>query len=394
MKLVGRMPNIPVEPLDDERMTNIERRIVAGAAEAAARSRGTKSFRGFAVGVAAAVAVVIAGIIGWNVRGVPSPAVHTEVATTIRTDHERSTIDIGDARIASSPGTEFVVTRPDDGVLVAMTRGRVELEVGHRGDRAPLIVRAGDTDVIVVGTRFSVDFGDGTGEVDVVVTEGVVKVVRHRQEVRVAAGQAWKRDEGLVSLPANGAATARVAIVDRAAGSRAAPIAIAPEVAPHDSNAKSRHDPIAKPKVITVAKPRPLDNPSDPEFELKTLIRRQPVLPAQDIGVADATRAIASYRDVVTDRTKMGAEASLALYSVAVVQHLKLARHDDALATLDAYLRRFKGGKEYRAALWLRVRITCLRAVDSPCRQAAYTYAQEAGDTPSGRVAERITMSR
>ena len=61
--------------------------------------------------------------------------------------------------------------------------------------------------------------------------------------------------------------------------------------------------------------------------------------------------------------------------------------------TLDAYVRRFPGGKEYRAALWLRVRILCLDKIDDRCRAAAYTYLHEAPDTPAARVAELLTQS-
>ena len=48
----------------------------------------------------------------------------------------------------------------------------------------------------IVGTRFTVDC-DGTDHVDVRVTEGEVKVTRHHQETRVAAGSAWKTEQGL-----------------------------------------------------------------------------------------------------------------------------------------------------------------------------------------------------
>jgi hypothetical protein len=72
---------------------------------------------------------------------------------------------------------------------------------------------------------------------------------------------------------------------------------------------------------------------------------------------------------------------------------LKLGRNGDALQTLDAYVRRFVGGKEYKAALWLRVRILCVKTVDDRCRQAAYTYLHQATDTPAARVAEALTLA-
>src|SRR5439155_874953 len=78
-------------------------------------------------------------------------------------------------------------------------RGKIELEVARRDARPPLTVRAGDTDVIVVGTHFTVDYGDGRGEVDVRVRDGVVRVIHQQQETRVAAGQAWRTRGGLVA---------------------------------------------------------------------------------------------------------------------------------------------------------------------------------------------------
>jgi len=145
--------------------------------------------------------IVGAGFAGWKLRGTGSqPGVVATAPIQVRTDAARSTIALGDASVTSDPDTAFVVTRPGTGVLVDMAKGRVELQVDKRGDREPLVVRAGDTDVVVIGTRFSVDYIDG--EVSVRVTEGVVKVVRQKQEVRVAAGQAWQTKQGVVALAA------------------------------------------------------------------------------------------------------------------------------------------------------------------------------------------------
>ncbi|HET9622841.1 MAG TPA: FecR domain-containing protein, partial [Kofleriaceae bacterium] len=192
---------IAVEPLDEDRVTHIERRIVAGAAEAAARGRQRAWLRGHAGRAMMAVALVAAGVIGWLLHAAPAAPVAMPMAMpmammdppAIRVDSRpgRAVLDIGDARIESDPSTVFAVTRPAGGVVVALERGKVELEVAKRGDRPPLVVRAGDTDVIVVGTHFTVDYGDGHGEVDVRVTEGVVRVVHARKETRVAAGEAW-----------------------------------------------------------------------------------------------------------------------------------------------------------------------------------------------------------
>jgi hypothetical protein len=460
VKLVGR---VPVEPLDDERMTNIERRIVAGAADAAVPARAPRRFVGFAM---AAMAAVITGVIGWGLGGGSEPAqVVGEVAPIkVNTLAERATLDIGDAVIQSDPATVFVVTRPAGGVLVAMTRGKVELEVGKRGERAPLVVRAGDTDVIVVGTHFTVDYGDGTGAVDVRVTEGVVKVVRHQQEVRVAAGQAWQSKRGLLAMAdvggihgpsaATGSTSGRTASAGANGGNENGPNGDGTHtagantdgmnadgtdgtVAANDGTIRSEDgfaiDTGTAPDVLrnrTAQVPDPrvpgaqragvgsggsnsgsgsgatngsgatgarnvVEDPKDPMKDIKKLIRSQRVEPALDVGKVDA-HAIGEYQSIIRDQSRRGEDESRAFYSIAVVQHLRLERNADALKSLDIYFRRFGQGKryaDYLPALWLRVRILCLKQIDDSCRAAAFRYAHEVSGTTAAAVAERITLT-
>lgn len=402
MKLVGR---IQVEPLDDERLTNIERRIVAGAADAAARplreSRGS-----LALAFAAVVVLAVGGVVGWKVRGGgPEPAAVAEAAPlTIQTGAEGSSIDLGDARIASDRETSYTVTRPAGGVLVALARGKVSLDVDKRGGRPPLVVRAGDTDVVVIGTQFSVDFGDGTGAVDVRVTEGVVKVVRRAEETRVAAGFTWHTDRGL--LAADALAKLERELVAKAAeveakielGHGPAPdvslkgrVAKVPEARITTSGTVTRPQP-ERVGTATPARPRTLDAATDPYVDLKTRIRREPVLPPADIGETDPNRAIDKHWEIFN--ASRGEAASRALYSIAYLQAMKLGRTSNATRTLEIYMRRFQGGAEYEAALWLRVRTLCLATVDDHCRKAAYTYVHEASDTRARELAERITTAQ
>jgi hypothetical protein len=415
VKLSGR---IVVEPLDEERLTNIERRIVSGAVDAAARAQPPRRITGRVLAVAA---VVTAGLAGWALHAPPRVVVAEPAAIQVDTAPRHATLDLGDARIASDPDTAFAVTRPGGGVLVAMTRGKLELEVGKRGGRPPLIVRAGDTDVIVVGTRFTVDYGDGHGEVEVRVTEGVVRVVHQQQETRVAAGSAWRTHGGLIAARADRQATAGDAARDGipsgdatpaaathpAAGEAVRgrpPVAIATGVAPdvlHDRTAAVPDARAASPASTTVravpvrplpgAAPVRVTAPNDPRADLRGAIRGQPIEPALDLGEPNAERAVTRYYDIAAHQS--GETASQAFYSIAVVRYLRLARNAEALQTLDAYVRRFPGGKEYRAALWLRVRILCLDKIDDRCRAAAYTFGHEAPDAGAARVAERITLS-
>jgi len=453
VKLTGR---IPVEPLDEERLTRIERTIVAGAAEAAARPiRATRVSPALAFAAAAAVALG-AGAVGWKLRGGGHAPELAAAPVEVRTDGQGTSLDIGDARIQSDPATAFTLTRPAGGVLVAMTRGKVALDVAKRAGRPALVVKAGDTDVVVVGTRFSVDYGDGTGDVDVRVTEGVVRVVRHKQETRVAAGQAWTTRAGLVALVAladagpgarragagagagqggargadgaNGANGADGA--DGANGANGAAIgdptrsgAGGVEIDMSKTPAVLRERVSAVPDVrapqagsgapqVTrgpaggngaagaggtgtdaAGKPRPGgDGARELRGDLKTMIRAQPVLPALDVSEPDALKAMAEYRAIMT--REKGPREAHAFYSMAVLQALKLGRTGDALTTLAAFKRRAATSEYYLPALWLDLRIKCLRGLDDTCRQAAEVYARHAPESAALHVAEKITLAK
>lgn len=420
MKLAGR---IQVEPLEDERWTNIERAVVTRAADAAAKGSVRPRWNlGLVVGAAFVVVVIVAGLIGAKVYGPSRHLVAEATPLAIDTTEKSSTIDIGDARILTSPATAVVVTRPAGGVLVTMARGRVELAVDKRGHRAPLVVRAGDTDVVVVGTRFSVDFGDGKHGVEVQVTEGVVKVVRASQETRVAANQSWSTETGLVATQVavvgadRGAGTGPHATdsagptIDGAAAKGSGDYEIqmgdGPDVALHDRHPTTVPDVKAGSgsAAVAVKKPGGTDAPKGQpptkidadSADLKTLIKAQPLLPALEIGIKDPQKAADEY--VKISATEKGERASQALYSRALVQYLRLGRAAEALSTLDLYFRRFAdftSRKEYAPALWLRVRILCLQKIDDQCRRAAYTYAHQTRDNAEVRhVAERISEQR
>jgi hypothetical protein len=230
-------------------------------------------------------------------------------------------------------------------------------------------------------------------------------VVHQQQEVRVAAGSAWTTRRGLVALAALAALGPNG---DRAIANAAPDQGVeidmgAPPDVLHDHVARvpssgERGHPNGRGRADHAlgqehgVHPRTLDRADDPQLDLKTQIRRQAVTPALDVGVADAAAAIARYRELIT--TQREDAASYALYSTAYVQHMKLGHDSEALATLEAYRRRFTRGKEYAAALWLRVRVRCLHAIDSRCREAAYTYLHEVNEGPSAQVAERITQTR
>jgi hypothetical protein len=397
VKLVGK---VPVEPLDDERLVHIERRVVANA-QVTPPARGwlpqvTRHLVPLAIS-AAAIAVAIA--VGWMLRGVPelggaSPQLAAAPAAESPVRMHGGSLDIGDATIASSAETDYEVTRPNGGVLVALARGLVELHVGKRGSRPPLVVRAGDTDVVVVGTRFSVAW-DGSGPVEVRVTEGVVRCVRAGIEARVAAGEEWRSDAGVVAM-----ATAPASAAGGATATTTTATAIEIDggdepLRGHGATAPETHPRLDGSATATAAARRSVgsDDSKDPQHDLKTEIRNVALLPAVEVpGKADAA-ALDAYRDTWSSKFDDGAEH--ALYSAALVSSLRLGHDDDARTLLELYVRRFATKRDdvTAAAFWLRVRILCLHALDDRCRAAAAAYTAHGGG-PAEHVVELISATQ
>jgi hypothetical protein len=409
VNLKGR---IPIEPLDDERLTQIERRIVAGAGErmdAPVRSwRRPLAWAGMAFAVGAAL------LVGWQLRGPGAPAAADKPQTfAMHTSPDRAVVELGDATIASEPGSAVDVTRGDGRVVVQMTKGRIEMAVVHREGRV-VVVRAGETEIEDIGTKFAVTY-DGANKVDVRVTEGEVRVTRQRKSERVAAGFAWTTERGVIAIADLVAAeqAAIVATAEPAVQPTAPTVAVAqPEPTPASAKpAVGKREPASPPSATrepTSAKPAASatrDEPavarprvavaSDPYLDLKVAIRSQPIVldPKLD-GANDAASEVARLKPIAYSSQKYGGEASLALYKMAVLLYKPLHQDGEALRTIDMYRRRFPSGAELAAVAWLRVRISCSRAIDDACRQAAYSYQREAPGGASADVAIRITNAQ
>jgi hypothetical protein len=422
VNLKGR---IPVEPLDDERLTNIERSIVSRAASSPARA--PRRLGGFALAGVAIAATAAAAVGGWKLHRAP------EAVAVAPLGVHGETIDIGDATIAAAPGAEYAVTRPDGGVLVALAKGKVELHVAKRGSRPPLVVRAADTDVVVVGTRFSVDVGGGAGPVDVRVSEGLVRVEqRGHDEARVAAGQAWRAGGEVVAMaeapkaaeyrwtgdgklrtpgaPCDEPGTDSDGVIDGSTPRTREPdpnieldarapdvlhgrTSAVPTVAPGAGNkratAVTAEDlrALPAPRRPTLASIHEPPRPQNPLFA--QLANPALLLPPLDVGAANAADAVAKLKDRVF--SLRGAEASTAYYSLAFEQ-VAAGRSEEALRTLDLYFGRFDDGKEYPAALWLRVKILCTRRLDETCKDAAARYLRRIPDGEAAHLAELITL--
>jgi hypothetical protein len=402
MNLRGR---IPVEPLDEERVVNIERRVVAGYGDAMARGRATSGSRWLLPMLAAgAAAAVVAAVLVWKLR--PAPAVAPQVAAVrVEAAPDGSRVELGDATIAVAPGGSFVVTRPDGGVLIALDRGRVDLEVAPRKDRAPLVVRAGDVDVVVVGTKFSVEHA---AEIVVTVTEGVVSVQRGGDAARVAAGQRWAAPAQVAAgAPMPPVETIQVAAADRTPDTIAsADIEMSGD---HGMPELHGHDTVV-PKTPVAAKDRDkrprqgsagdaAGNGSgsssvgsgSASVDVITAVRQKSVAPPKDVGVTgeDAVKLYLVY----LEEGRAKEERLIGYYGLAHVRKAQ-GKTAEALRWLDAYItQRPKTGPELESVRWMQIQLLCKHPIDAKCREAANSYIRAFPATERAQLALEISNS-
>lgn len=369
---------IPVQQLDDERLTNIERKLVVSVSEMRAPAeRAPRRLLAFA---GLAMAVAVAGIVGYKVRGdrAATPAVAIEQPQTLAINTDKTnTVTLGDATLTAGPGTDVVVERTSKRVVIEMRRGSLDMLVAHDPSRL-LVVRAGDTEIEDIGTHFVVDY-DGGSHVVVRVTEGEVKVKRGGKHENITAGHAWTTTDGRMTLAALDAKQTQVVAV--------APSPLAPPAVPEPAVA-----PVAAPVAAPApavdagsAAPRPTVRPakSNARVALEKLAIEEPL----DVGTKDLSTAISKYLELAVGMRETEDKTQV-LYSMAVMQHR--ARQDKAaLYTLSAVIKR-QGGKAYKAALWLNVRIECMQRFDDECRQAADLYLRKVPDGVAAGVAQTI----
>jgi hypothetical protein len=386
-------PRILVEQLAEERLTNIERRIVIGASE---RAPAGVPRRGVAFVAGSLLAVATAALIGWRLHTAPAVApVGVEPQHFAVADGSKIAVD------GTTVGgmASYAVTRTPGRVEILLQRGELELAVVHDPRRA-LVIHAGETEIEDIGTKFRVDF-DGASALVVRVTEGEVQVTRRGQVARVSAGHAWTTAGGLVALAVLDAPRpTSVASTDPATPPVIAR-QVAPQVAPHVTTMPelAHHEPVVRHLAVVATHVEPHPMPAvatvDPYVELRTAIRSVPLELAPSIdGHADAATAVAKLKKIAYSPTTLGPEASAATYQIAVLLYRPLGQESEALNTLEMYRRRFSGGKEMHAAQWLRVRIECGHAVDEACRRAAYSYQHEVPSGLASDVAIRITNAQ
>ena len=371
MKLVGK---VPVEPLEEERLTNIERSLVVRVSEMSQRPlRAPGRMLAFA-GVA--LAVVAAGVVGYKLRtpAAAPPAIHETLALS------HQALDLGDAQIASSANAVATIERGGGRVVVTMKIGKLDLHVDHKPGRL-FVVRAGDVEIEDVGTRFSVAY-DGH-DVDVRVTEGAVKVRSKGKEEQIRASEAWTLELGkttIVALDQHAGRAIVAAATEPQAGSAvvtpstptpALPVPAAPTDSEHPRGGSAE------------------SHPRGGKADTPKALEKRPIREIEIPEVTDKTvGGYVAYASRQTDEMQKAA----ALYDAAVLQYR--AKNDDgALDLLRGLLRADRSektiGEAYPLALWLQVRIRC-KTFDDKCSQAAELYLHKFPSGPEAGIAQDV----
>ena len=108
----------------------------------------------------------------------------------ITTGSELTTAKLGDAEVTIAAHSDVSVRGGEsEGWLVEVEQGSIHCHVAPRAGRPDFVVRAGDSLVRVVGTKF--DVTRRAGEVSVAVQEGRVSLEQHGSTILLVAGQTW-----------------------------------------------------------------------------------------------------------------------------------------------------------------------------------------------------------
>ena len=124
--------------------------------------------RNFLVGSVAAAALLLLGVLIW-----PVIDSRPERFDTVKTEQTRLTLDDG-SRLHLNTATSVEVDYDGDRREILLTRGEGYFEVEHDQKR-PFIVKAGGSNIIALGTRFSVRLMS-TDDIEVIVLDGKVAV--------------------------------------------------------------------------------------------------------------------------------------------------------------------------------------------------------------------------
>ncbi len=187
----------PVEGLSDVAWARVEKGVFArldgaGTVTGAVmggetRSSSRRSWLWLAVPVAAAAACAL--VLFASHKSSPTGAVAENGPARIVSGAAPSAVTFGDAHITLDADSAIEMDRDGAQPTALLEHGAAWFSVAPRGDQPAFQVRAGDTLVRVVGTRFRVAREGERAEVTV--DHGTVEVRYHGRALRVGDGQTW-----------------------------------------------------------------------------------------------------------------------------------------------------------------------------------------------------------
>lgn len=327
-----------IEPLSDAAWSRVERglwsrvdaELAPGPAPAVARRRWRLAFVLAPLAVAAAIAILVGVSRGPDRVAVGEPSRVVSGASP-------SAISFGDVHVELDPDTALAMSHETGQPIASLERGAAWFTVAPRGERPPVLVRAGDATVRVIGTRFRVARADE--HVTVAVAHGTVEIAYHGENHVVSMRQRWSSETpGEVVSEAAAAPVTPVPPPPPLPPAPAAPAPAAPAPSVHVPSAP----PVTAPPTTASSPPR-ADDPDRDQAEYDRLT----ALEAQS-----SERAIAGY--LVLSRSA-GPWAGPALFAAA---RLAVDRGDHRAASLlDSYLKRFPTGANAADAQALRRRL-------------------------------------
>jgi FecR-like protein len=337
----------PIDPMSEAAWSRVERglwsRIDVAEAPAAPAPRPRRwPFLAVPLVAAALVAIVI-GI------GSRPAAVALGDPSRVVSGSSPSSVSFGDIHVELEADTALVMTHETGGPTIALERGAAWFTVAPRGERPPLVVRAGDATVRVVGTRFHVSYSDERSAVEV--EHGQVEVVFRGRVARVEADQRWS-SESPARTTAAVAPQQRVSAGPdpRAHASRQVPRPPAPAPAPTPTptptvarSLAARSPGVPSPGAPSPGGAPPVAGSDDDRDAYERLAALEPTAPDE---------ALAGYLDLARRPTRW---ADPALYAAG---RLAADRHDPrARELLRRYLARFPAGANAADARDLLARI-------------------------------------
>ncbi len=344
----------PVEPMSDVAWARVERnlwsRIDGGAADALPEAP-KRRWLWLAVPTLA-VAAVVAILVGTGAFSSRESAPVIASGDSIEPSRvvagaAPSSVSFGDAHIDLAAQSAIVMSSEAGSPSVLLERGVATFAVAPRANRKPFVVRAGDTVVRVVGTKFTVARSDE--QITVTVEHGLVDVQFRGATHSVGAGETWRSEaptktalapsapNDTVTRPTTTEPTPSTTPTTTANPTTASPATANPATAnpatADPATASSSKTTTAPPTTVkpTTANPATA-NPSrldeGAEFDRLTSLEAR-----------DPAAALAGYLALSRGNSSWSA---VALYAAG---RLSADRKDPRAATfLDIYLRRFPGG--------------------------------------------------